>query len=54
MDPEFFHYQTEDELLKSLKKHQVVKVGEKVLIISSFASDLAKRRTDSLSLIDVK
>lgn len=54
MDPEFFHYQTEDELLKSLKKHKVVKVGEKVLIISSFASDLAKRRTDSLSLIDVK
>jgi len=53
-EPEFFHYQTEDELLKGLKDKKIVKKGQKVLIIASFASDLATRRTDSLSLIEVK
>ena len=50
---EFFHYQTEDELIKNLKEHEIVKSGERVLIISSFAKDIAKRRTDSLSLITI-
>ncbi len=51
--PEFFHYQTEDELLNSLKEYGVVKKGDKVLIIASFAKDIAKRRTDSLSLVTI-
>jgi pyruvate kinase len=51
--PEFFHYQTEDELLNNLKEYGVVKKGDKVLIIASFAKDIAKRRTDSLSLVTI-
>lgn len=51
--PEFFHYQTEDELVNNLKKYNIVQTGERVLIISSFAKDIAKRRTDSLSLITI-
>jgi pyruvate kinase len=51
--PEFFHYQTEDELVNNLKEHEIVKEGERVLIIASFAKDIAKRRTDSLSLVTV-
>jgi pyruvate kinase len=52
--PEFFHYGTEDELIKNLKDHGIVKEGERVLIIASFAKDIAKRRTDSLSLVHVE
>jgi pyruvate kinase len=51
--PEFFHYQTENDLLDNLKKHEIVKKGERVLIIASFAKDIAKRRTDSLSLVTI-
>jgi pyruvate kinase len=50
---DFFSYHTEDELINSLKKHKIVKKGEQVLIIASFAKDVAHRRTDSLSLITV-
>jgi pyruvate kinase len=52
-NPEFFHYQTEDELLNNLKEQKVVQKGERVLIIASFAKDIAKRRTDSLSLVKI-
>jgi pyruvate kinase len=52
--PEFFHYSTEDELIKNLKDHDIVKKGERVLIIASFAKDIANRRTDSLSLVHVE
>lgn len=51
--PEFFHYQTEHELLNNLKEQKIVEKGERVLIIASFAKDIAKRRTDSLSLITI-
>ncbi len=51
--PEFFYYQTEDELVNNLKEHNIVKTGERVLIIASFAKDIASRRTDSLSLVTV-
>ena len=53
-EPELFHYQTEEELLESLKAKQVTKKGEKILLIASFAGDLDKRRTDSLSLLEIK
>ncbi len=51
--PEFFHYQTEHELLNNLKEQKIVEKGERVLIIASFAKDIAKRRTDSLSLVTI-
>lgn len=51
--PDFFHYQTEDELVNNLKKQGIAKTGERLLIIASFAKDIASRRTDSLSLVTV-
>lgn len=54
IDPEFFHYQTEDELVNNLKEYKIAKKGEQILIIASFAKDIASRRTDSLSLITIK
>lgn len=51
--PEFFHYQTEDELIINLKERHIVQSKERVLIIASFAKDIANRRTDSLALVNV-
>ncbi|HOC07711.1 MAG TPA: pyruvate kinase, partial [Candidatus Woesebacteria bacterium] len=54
VEPEFFHYGTEDELVNNLKEHGIVKKGEKILIIASFAKDINNRRTDSLALVQIE
>lgn len=54
VDDKAFKYSSELEILDQLKANQVVKIGQKVLIVAGLSEKVANRKTDSLILVEIK
>ncbi len=48
-----FQYSSEMDIIGNLKANQVVKSGQKVLVIAGLGAKVAGRKTDSLLLVDI-